>query len=149
MLQLQGKYILLEAPTGFGKSPVSIAVGRTLGTSYICPSPKDLQTQYSRDFPLQNRPIYPLNIAYLNFNNLRLQEIKANIAMVIDNLMTLYRNHKGVIHTTSYEQLNFIRENISQTNKRQRYKGMKLQQNMLIVQNQRFLFHPHYIQGLI
>jgi len=53
------KYILLEAPTGFGKSPVSIAVGRTLGTSYICPSPKDLQTQYSRDFPLQNRPIYP------------------------------------------------------------------------------------------
>ena len=70
------------------------------------------------DFPLQNRPIYPLNIAYLNFNNLRLQEVKANIAKVIDNLMTLYRNHKGVIHTTSYEQLNFIKENISQTNKR-------------------------------
>ena len=89
--------------------------------------------QVGSDFPLQNRPIYPLNIAYLNFNNLRLQEVKANIAMVIDNLMTLYRNHKGVIHTTSYEhhttsyeQLNFIRENISQTNKRQRYKGMKL-----------------------
>jgi ATP-dependent DNA helicase DinG len=70
------------------------------------------------DFPLQNRPIYPLNIAYLNFNNLQLQEVKTNIAMVIDNLMTLYRNHKGVIHTTSYEQLNFIKENISQTNKR-------------------------------
>ena len=85
-----------------------------MGTSYICTSPKDLQTQHSRDFPLQNRPIYPLNIAYLNFNNLRLQEVKANIAMVIDNLMTLYRNHKGVIHTTSYEQLNFIKENISQ-----------------------------------
>ncbi|MFZ0510734.1 MAG: hypothetical protein WAM14_03935 [Candidatus Nitrosopolaris sp.] len=59
-----------------------------------------------------------LNIAYLNFNNLRLQEVKANIAKVIDYLMTLYRNHKGVIHTTSYEQLNFIKENISQTNKR-------------------------------
>ena len=70
------------------------------------------------DFPLQNRSIHPLNIAYLNFNNLRLQEVKANIAMVIDNLMTLYRNHKGVIHTTSYEQLNFIKENISQTNQR-------------------------------
>jgi Rad3-related DNA helicase len=45
------KYILLEAPTGFGKSPVAIAVGRTLGTSYICTSTKDLQTQYARDFP--------------------------------------------------------------------------------------------------
>jgi len=29
------KYIVLEAPTGFGKSPVAIAVARTLETSYI------------------------------------------------------------------------------------------------------------------
>jgi superfamily II DNA or RNA helicase len=41
------KYIILEAPTGFGKSPVAIAVARTLGSSYICTSTKDLQTQYS------------------------------------------------------------------------------------------------------
>ena len=45
------KYILLEAPTGFGKSPVAIAVALTSGTSYICTSTKDLQTQYARDFP--------------------------------------------------------------------------------------------------
>ena len=45
------KYIVLEAPTGFGKSPVAIAVARASGTSYICTSTKDLQTQYSRDFP--------------------------------------------------------------------------------------------------
>ena len=45
------KYILLEAPTGFGKSPVAIAIALTLGSSYICTSTKDLQTQYSRDFP--------------------------------------------------------------------------------------------------
>ena len=74
--------------------------------------------QVASDFPLQNRPIYPLNIAYLNFNNLQLQEVKVKIATTIDNLMTLYRNHKGVIHTTSYEQLNFIKENISQANRR-------------------------------
>ena len=37
--------------------------------------------------------------------------------MAIDNLMTLHRNHKGIIHTTSYKQLNFIKENISQINK--------------------------------
>jgi len=45
------KYILLEAPTGFGKSPVAIALALSLGTSYICTSTKDLQTQYARDFP--------------------------------------------------------------------------------------------------
>jgi ATP-dependent DNA helicase DinG len=45
------KYIILEAPTGFGKSPVAIAVALTLGSSYICTSTKDLQTQYARDFP--------------------------------------------------------------------------------------------------
>jgi len=45
------KYIVLEAPTGFGKSPVAIAVALTLGTSYICTSTKDLQTQYAGDFP--------------------------------------------------------------------------------------------------
>jgi len=45
------KYIVLEAPTGFGKSPVAIAVALTLGASYICTSTKDLQTQYARDFP--------------------------------------------------------------------------------------------------
>src|SRR5215467_10651225 len=45
------EYIVLEAPTGFGKSPVAIATALTLGTSYICTSAKDLQTQYARDFP--------------------------------------------------------------------------------------------------
>ena len=45
------KTIVLEAPTGFGKSPVAVAVGKTLGSSYICSATKDLQTQYARDFP--------------------------------------------------------------------------------------------------
>ena len=45
------RYIVLEAPTGFGKSPVAIAVGRTLGSSYMCSATKDLQTQYTNDFP--------------------------------------------------------------------------------------------------
>jgi ATP-dependent DNA helicase DinG len=34
------KIIILEAPTGFGKSPVAIATALTLGTSYICTSTK-------------------------------------------------------------------------------------------------------------
>jgi ATP-dependent DNA helicase DinG len=69
------------------------------------------------DFPLQNRPIYPLNTAYLNSDSLKQQEVQIKIARAIDNLMTLHRNDKGIIHTTSYKQLDFIKENISQSNR--------------------------------
>ena len=44
------KYIILEAPTGFGKSAVAITVARFLGSSYICTGTKELQEQYCRDF---------------------------------------------------------------------------------------------------
>lgn len=45
------KYIFLEAPTGFGKTPVAITLARYLGSSHICTATKDLQSQYRRDFP--------------------------------------------------------------------------------------------------
>ena len=45
------KHIILEAPTGFGKSAVGISLARTLGTSYVCTAAKDLQSQNARDFP--------------------------------------------------------------------------------------------------
>ncbi|HEV8386246.1 MAG TPA: ATP-dependent DNA helicase [Nitrososphaera sp.] len=45
------RYIFLEAPTGFGKTPVAIAMARYLGSSHICTATKDLQAQYRRDFP--------------------------------------------------------------------------------------------------
>jgi ATP-dependent DNA helicase DinG len=72
--------------------------------------------QVQSDFSIENRPIYPLNIAYLNFNNLQLAEIKSSIAKTIDNIMSVHKNNKGIIHTTSYDQLNFVKENISQEN---------------------------------
>ena len=37
--------------------------------------------------------------------------------MAIDNLMTSHSKYKGIIHTTSYRQLDFIKQNISQTNR--------------------------------
>jgi ATP-dependent DNA helicase DinG len=74
--------------------------------------------QVGSDFPVQNRPIYPRNIAYLNYNNRCQQEVQTNIATEADKLMTLHGNHKGIIHTTTYEQVNFIKENISEINKR-------------------------------
>jgi ATP-dependent DNA helicase DinG len=44
------KDIVVEAPTGFGKSGVALAVALRLSTSHICVSTKDLQRQYARDF---------------------------------------------------------------------------------------------------
>ncbi|MEO9319494.1 MAG: ATP-dependent DNA helicase [Nitrososphaera sp.] len=45
------KHIFFEAPTGFGKSPVAIALALYMGNSHICTATKDLQSQYLRDFP--------------------------------------------------------------------------------------------------
>ena len=45
------KCIFLEAPTGFGKTPVAITLAHYLGSSHICTATKDLQSQYRRDFP--------------------------------------------------------------------------------------------------
>jgi ATP-dependent DNA helicase DinG len=74
--------------------------------------------QVPSDFPVENRPIYPMNVAYLNYNNLQLQETKSAITNAVNNLMTIHNKHKGIIHTTSYEQLNFIKDNISKENAR-------------------------------
>ncbi|MGB6591828.1 MAG: helicase C-terminal domain-containing protein, partial [Candidatus Nitrosopolaris sp.] len=73
--------------------------------------------QVGSDFPLHNRPLFPMNIAHLNNNTLQRQDIKIKISRASDNIMTIHRNYKGIILTTSYEQVNFIRENISQSNK--------------------------------
>ena len=69
------------------------------------------------DFPIWNRPIYPLNIAPLNYSQLQQDNVQKAIARVIDTIMTRHSLEKGIIHITSYKQLNFIRENISQDNR--------------------------------
>jgi ATP-dependent DNA helicase DinG len=80
-------------------------------------NPADVKfIRVSSDFPIENRPIYPLNIAHLNYDNLQRQEIRSNIVKAIDKIMNLHENDKGIIHTTSYKQLNFIKQNISYQN---------------------------------
>jgi Rad3-related DNA helicase len=59
--------------------------------------------QVQSDFPLEHRPIISLNIAYLNYNNLQSAEVKSSIARAVDNIMSMHRNDKGIIHTTSYD----------------------------------------------
>lgn len=67
------------------------------------------------EFPVQNISIRLMNIAWLNAKN-----IESNlplIARAVDNIMKIHKNEKGIIHTTSYSQLNFLKENLSRENR--------------------------------
>ena len=89
---------------------------RNLGLSSEDNSTKFIQIQ--SDFPIENRPIFPLSVEYLNFSNLQQMDVKSKISRAIDNIMHIHSNDKGIIHTSSYEQLNFIKDNLSKTNSR-------------------------------
>ncbi len=81
--------------------------------------PNDVKfIQVESDFPIEHRAIYPLNIAYLNYSKLQSIDIMSKISIAVDNLMSTHKNDKGIIHTTSYEQINFIKENLSNENAR-------------------------------
>jgi ATP-dependent DNA helicase DinG len=81
------------------------------------PSEKVKFIQVGSDFPLENRPICPLNVAYLNYKQLQQEEVKGAIAKAVDRIMSHHKEHKGIVHTTSYEQLNFIKQGISEENR--------------------------------
>jgi ATP-dependent DNA helicase DinG len=70
------------------------------------------------DFPKENRPIYPLNIGNLNYFNLQQDRCQTAIAEVVDFLMTHHSTHKGIIHTQSYRNLEFIKKGLSAVNYR-------------------------------
>ena len=70
------------------------------------------------EFPIENRPIYPMNIAHLNYANLKIDRIHRKIAASIDRIMDYHSNEKGIIHTTSYSQVNFIKSFLSEQNQR-------------------------------
>lgn len=45
------RIIVVEAPTGFGKSAYAVCLANTLGRAFFVTSTKDLQEQYLNDFP--------------------------------------------------------------------------------------------------
>jgi Rad3-related DNA helicase len=66
------------------------------------------------DFPVKNRPIYMKNTAWLSAKTMR--ESLPRIAKEVDLILSRHRDHKGIIHTTSYSQLDYIKNNISKEN---------------------------------
>lgn len=70
------------------------------------------------DFPPENRSVYPVNITYLNKDSLQVENVKQALAKAVDRIMDEYADTKGIIHTTSYAQLEFIEKYLSRKNKR-------------------------------
>lgn len=70
------------------------------------------------DFPLENRLIYPLNTAYLNYHSIRDESVQKTLTREIDRIMDYFSQSKGIIHTTSYEQVRFIERFLSLSNKK-------------------------------
>lgn len=66
------------------------------------------------DFPKENRPIHLMNIAWLNSKNM--MDNLPTIAKTVNNIMSIHKNEKGIIHTTSYFQLEFIKNNLNKEN---------------------------------
>jgi ATP-dependent DNA helicase DinG len=103
------------------KGSISLFMSATiLSKDYLCKiggiksdRVKFIRVQES-NFPLKNRPIYLMNVAWLNAKTMN-QSLPA-IANAVNNIMTTHKNEKGIIHTTSYSQLRFIKENISKEN---------------------------------
>ena len=61
------RFVVVEAPTGSGKSAIAVALAREAGASYILTAQKVLQAQYTRDFPelslMKGRSNYPCLVA--------------------------------------------------------------------------------------
>ena len=103
------------------KGSISLFMSATiLSKEYLCKigGIKSDQVKFIRvqesNFPLKNRPIYLMNVAWLNAKTMN-QSLPA-IANAVNNIMTTHKNEKGIIHTTSYSQLRFIKENVSKEN---------------------------------
>jgi ATP-dependent DNA helicase DinG len=66
------------------------------------------------DFPAANRPIYDMRVAWLNARTMA--ENMPALIRSIDSIMDKHKNEKGIIHTTSYSQVQAITSGLSRSN---------------------------------
>ncbi len=66
-------------------------------------------------FPVENRPIYALNTARLSWTSM--DASLGSIAGAVDAIMDRHVGERGVIHTTSYYQVNYIMQHVSEPNR--------------------------------
>lgn len=66
-------------------------------------------------FPVENRPIYAMDIVQLN--RASIETSVEGIARAVDEIMDRHAGERGIIHTTSYQQVNLIMGRISDRNR--------------------------------
>ncbi len=66
-------------------------------------------------FPVENRPIYAMNVAQLS--RASMEASQDDIARAVDEIMDHHSGERGVIHTTSYLQVNQIMARLSERNR--------------------------------
>jgi len=66
-------------------------------------------------FPVENRRIHALNTVRLSWA--KRDSSQGSIARAVDEIMTRHSDERGIIHTTSYQQANYIMEHVSETNR--------------------------------
>jgi ATP-dependent DNA helicase DinG len=66
-------------------------------------------------FPVENRRIHAMDVAPLSWATMNAS--MDDIAKAVDAVMTRHENERGVVHTTSYQQANYIIEHVSERNR--------------------------------
>ena len=66
-------------------------------------------------FPVENRRIHAMDVAQLDWG--AMDASMEGIAKAVDAVMDRHSNERGVVHTTSYRQANYIIEHVSEPNR--------------------------------
>ncbi|MDA4134077.1 MAG: ATP-dependent DNA helicase [Thaumarchaeota archaeon] len=100
--------VLLMSATIFSKALLCRALGiREDEVCYIS-VPESI-------FPVENRPIRALNVASLN--RASMEASMEGIAKAVDRILERHAGERGVVHTTSYQQVNFIMQHVSEASR--------------------------------
>ena len=100
--------ILLMSATIFSKERLCEALGISVNEASF------IQILEST-FPVEHRPIFAMNTAKINRETM--DTALPKITQMIDKIMFHHQYDRGIIHTTSYRQTNYILQNISETNR--------------------------------
>jgi ATP-dependent DNA helicase DinG len=66
-------------------------------------------------FPVENRRIHAMDVAPLSWATMN--SSMEGIAKAVDAVMTRHADERGIVHTTSYQQANYIIEHVSERNR--------------------------------
>ena len=102
-----GETVLLMSATVFSKEVFFSTLGIPEGEAAF--------VRVESSFPVENRPIHPLNAAQLSRTTM--DASLGTIARAVDEVMLRHAGERGVVHTTSYQQARYIMDHVSEYNR--------------------------------